>query len=144
VESLERFHHSRTVVEDFSSHTLAAISSMFGRLYYISSLKDSTSGRYMHDGLASLYPEGAVQEGLTHCHEELFSKILETPLKEQASDLNKCLRAAGDEYREVVETWRENRYFRNLCPDDLPDYLHDLFCSNMNALLATFATNLSN
>jgi len=144
VESLERFQQSRAVVEDFSSQTLAAISTDFGRLYYVSSLKDSDSGRYQHDGLMSLYPESAVQTGLSHCHEELFSRILETPLKEQERDLRACLVSAGDKYWDVVETWRESRYFQEMCPEGLPDYLNDLFCSNMGALLAIFSSKKPN
>jgi hypothetical protein len=144
VESLERFQQSRAVIEDFSSRSLAAISSDFGRLYYVTSLKDSDSGRYEHDGLMSLYPENAVQSGISHCHEELFSRILETPLKEQESDLRECLDAAGDQYWDVVESWRETRYFREMCPEGLPDYLQELFCSNMSALLAIFSAKKPN
>jgi hypothetical protein len=144
VESLERFQQSRAVVEDFSSQTLAAISSDFGRLYYVSSLKDSNSGRYEHDGLRSLYPENAVQTALCHCHEELFSRILESPLKDQERDLGECLSSAGDQYWDVVESWRENRHFQDMCPEGLPDYLHDLFCSNMGALLAIFSSRKTN
>ena len=126
------------MTEDFSSRTLAAISSVFGRLYYVSSLKDSISGRYEHDGLKSLYPESAVQQALSHCHEELFSRILETPLRDQERDLRECLVSAGEQYWDVVESWRENRGFENMEPDGLPDYLNDLFRSNMGALLAIF------
>lgn len=144
MESLERFQQSRAVVEDFSSQTLAAISSVFGRLYYVSSLKDSASGRYEHDGLSSLYPEGAVQAALSHCHEELFSRVLETPLRDQERDLQACLGSAGDKYWDVVESWRENRNYQNMCPEGLPDYLQDLFCSNMGALLAIFSSRKAN
>ena len=144
MESLERFQQSRAVIEDFSSQTLAAIHSDFGRLHYVSSLKDSDSGRYEHDGLMSLYPENAVQMALSHCHEELFSRILETPLGEQAIDLRACLGVAGDEYGEVVQTWLKNRCFQKMCPEGLPDYLHDLFCSNMEALLAIFSSSKLN
>ena len=144
MESLERFQQSRAVIEDFSSQTLAAIASDFGRLYYVSSLKDSDSGRYEHDGLTSLYPENAVQAGLSHCHEELFSRILETPLNDQARDLRECLGSAGDKYWDVVENWRETCYFREMCPEGLPDYLQNLFCSNMGALLAIFSSKKTN
>lgn len=144
MESLERFQQSRAVIEDFSSHTLAAIPTDFGRLYYVSSLKDAESGLYEHDGLKTLYSENAVQAGLSHCHEELFSRILETPLSEQERDLRECLGSAGDTYGEVVECWRETRYFKEMCPEGLPDYLHDLFCSNMGALLAIFSSHKSN
>jgi hypothetical protein len=144
VESVERFQQSRTVVEDFSSRTLAAISSVFGRLYYVSSLKDSDSGRYEHEGLTSLYPENAVQAALSHCHEELFSRILETSLREQERDLRACLGSAGDKFWDVVESWSQNRSFRSMCPEGLPDYLNDLFCSNMGALLAIFSSKKPN
>jgi hypothetical protein len=144
VESIERFHQSRAVIEDFSSQTLAAISSDFARLYYVSSLKNEDSGRYEHQGLASLYPENAVQVALSHCHEELFSRILETSLKEQERDLRVCLSSAGDQYWDVVENWRESRHFQNLCPEGLPGYLHDLFCSNLVALLAIFSSRKPN
>jgi hypothetical protein len=144
VESLERFQQSRAVIEDFSSQTLAAISSDFGRLHYVSSLKDSNSGRYEHDGLTSLYSADAVQAALSHCHEELFSRILETPLTEQERDLKECLGVAGDKYWDVIESWRETRAFQQMCPEGLPDYLNELFCSNLGALLAIFSANRSN
>jgi len=144
MESLERFQQSRAVIEDFSSRTLAAISSDFGRLHYVSSLKDLNTGRYEHDGLASLYPENAVQAALAHCHEELFSRILETPLKEQEGDLRACFDTAGEQFWDAVESWRENPCFGEMCPEGMPDYLEDLFCSNLKALLAIFSSRKPN
>jgi hypothetical protein len=85
-----------------------------------------------------------VQAALSHCHEELFSRILETPLKDQECDLRACLDSAGDQYWDVVESWRENRDFQDMCPEGLPNYLHDLFCSNMGALLALFSSDRPN
>ena len=132
------------MIEDFTSRTLAAIPSDFGRLYYVSSLKDANTGKYQHDGLTNLYSEPSVQAALAHCHEELFSRILETPLSQQERDLRHCLEAAGDKFWPVVESWRETRFFRTMCPEGLPDYLDELFCSNMNALLAIFSANRVN
>lgn len=140
MESLESFHQSRAVIEDFSSRTLSAIPSDFGRLSYISSLKESRSGLYEHDGLTKLYPAGAVQAALKHCHEELFSRILETPLKEQERDLRECLDTAGEAGWEAVKKRETNRSFQEMCPQDLPGYLQDLFCSNMTALLAILSS----
>ena len=127
------------MIEDFSSRTLAAIHTDFARLYYISSLKDCTTGRYEHEGLMSLYPENSVQSGLAHCHEELFSRILESPLQGQESDLRACLETAGDQFWNVVEDWRENQSIDEMCPQEVPGYLHDMFRSNMCALLAIFS-----
>lgn len=143
MESLARFHQSRAVIEDFSSRTLAAIPSDFGRLCYISSLRHSATRRYEHDGLLRLYSESSVQEALSNCHEEMFSRILETPLREQAHDLRRCMAAAGHTVEDLSRTCRTDPSFRTMCPDGLPDYLHELFCSNMGALLAIIASNQS-
>jgi len=127
------------VIEDFTSRTLAVIPSDFGRLYYVSSLLDVDSRQYQHDGLRDLYPESAVQEGLSHCHQELFSRILETPLPELERDLRRCLQSAGEQFWAVVRSWSESRVFVAMCPQGLPGYLNDLFSSNMTALLAILA-----
>jgi hypothetical protein len=140
VESFERFQQSRCVIEDFSSRTLAAIPSDFGRLYYVSSLKDAATGRYQHEGLMDIYSEDSVQEALGNCHEELFSRILETPLPDQERDLRKCLATAGGSIGGVVDSWRNVRSFQTMCPEGSPTYLRDLFCSNFGALLAIFAS----
>jgi len=140
VGSFERFQQTRCVIEDFTSRTLAVIPSVFGRLYYVSSLKDSTTGQYRHEGLVEVYSENSVQEALGQCHEELFSRILETPLDDQARDLRKCLDSAGDRFWTIVESWREDRSFQSMCPEGLPSYLNDLFCSNLGALLAIFSS----
>jgi hypothetical protein len=138
VDSLERFQQSRAVIEDFSSRTLAAIANDFGRLSYVSSLKDADSGQYLHEGLTNLYSESAVQGALSHCHEELFSRILETPLRVQERDLHASLEEAVENYEDLIESWRESGDFQRLCPEGMPDYLRDLFCSNLGALLAIF------
>jgi hypothetical protein len=127
------------VIEDFTSRTLVAIPSVFGRLYYIGSLKDSATGRYRHDGLAEMYSESSVQEALEQCHEELFSRILETPLCDQERDLRNCLAYADNRFWTVVEAWREDGSLRTMCPEGLPNYLNELFCSNLGALFAIFS-----
>jgi len=140
VESFERFQQSRCVIEDFTSRTLAVIQSDFGRLYYVSSLKDPATGRYLHDGLVDIYSEDSVQEALVQCHEELFSRILETPLPEQERDLRKCLDTTRDRFWTIVDAWREDSSVQTMCPEGLPGYLKQLFCSNLAALLAIFSS----
>jgi hypothetical protein len=114
---------------------LAAIPSVFGRLYYVSALKDQETGRYEHEGLMDIYSENPVQEALAHCHEELFFRILETPLSEQEDDLCACLGSTGDRFGTMVETWRRDRKFRAMCPEGFPSYLTDLFSSNLGVLM---------
>jgi hypothetical protein len=139
VAALEQFQQNRRVIEDVTTRTLAAIPTNYGRLLYISSLRDLASGRYRHEGLSAVYPEDAVQQALAHCHEELFAKILETPLARQEWDLRACLGSLEGDFWRVVANWQELESYRLLLPTRVPAYLQALFCSNLRALLGVFA-----
>jgi hypothetical protein len=126
---------NRWVVRDFTSTTLAAIPNLFGRLIYIASLRDLSSGSYEHAGLAAVYPPEAIQEALECCHHEIFNRILETPLAIQGGDLRLCLQGMSGPFAETVANWRRMESYRILPPGNAPDYLRELFFSNLRALL---------
>ena len=85
------FDRNKALIEDFTEVTLAAIPSDYGRLLYLSTLRDLATGRYVHSGLEEKYSEGAVHEVLDGVHHEIVIRILETPLDQQAADLGRCL-----------------------------------------------------
>jgi hypothetical protein len=126
---------NRSVVRDFTATTLASIPNVFGRLVYIASLRDLSSGNYEHAGLSALYSAPAVQESLECCHYEIFQKILETPLSLQAQDLGECLQGMAGPYHSTLLHWRQMETYRVLPPGNAPDYLRELFFSNLRALL---------
>jgi hypothetical protein len=143
METLERFQQNQRVIEDFSSRTLAAIPTDTARLLYVATLRDMASGRYRHEGLATIYSEAAVHEALNYCHQELFARILETPLAQQEQDLRECLAAMEGFFRATAANWLELEFYRVLVPLDTPEYLRNLFCSNLRILLALLATDPS-
>jgi hypothetical protein len=131
----EQLLRNRSVLRDFALNTLSAIPNMYGRLTYIASLRDLSSGKYEHAGLAALYPPESVQEALSCCHMEMFQKILETPLSVQEGDLRECLEGMPKPLGETVSHWRQMESYRILPPESAPDYLKELFFSNLRALL---------
>jgi hypothetical protein len=132
---LEDFYQNRRVIEDFTSNTLATISGDYARLVYLSTLRDLSDGQYHHSGLTAVYSPEAVQQALERCHEEVFIRILETPLDKQEADLRVCLEKMSDSLGETVQRWKELEFYRVLIPTGVPGYLKDLFCSNLRALL---------
>ena len=131
----ERIVRNQQVVRDFTATTLAAIPNLFGRLIYLASLRDLSSGKYEHAGLSALYPSEAVQEALAACHNEIFQKILETPLSIQEQDLRECLEGMSGTIAATTFHWRQMEAYRILPPENAPDYLRELFFSNLRALL---------
>jgi hypothetical protein len=144
METLERFQQNQRVIEDFASRTLAAIPNEYGRLVHVSTLRDLASGQYRHEGLARVYSEPVVHDALAYCHEELFAKILESPLERQEPDLRACLSAMEGPVEETAVRWLELESYRLLIPMGIPVYMRDLFCSNLRALLALLADRRSN
>lgn len=133
--SLTQLQQNRRIIQDFTLTTLAGIPSFFARLAYLASLRDLSSGRYEHSGLAALYPEEAIQQALELCHEQIFERVLETPLAIQEEDLRGCLQGMQEGVRATVVHWRRMEAYRVLMPERSPDYLKELFCSNLRALL---------
>ena len=136
MKSLTQLQQNRRIIQDFTLTSLASIPFLFSRLTYVASLRDLSSGRYEHAGLAALYPDSAVQQALEICHEQVFEKILETSLESQEADLVACLEIMQGGRDEAVGHWQRMEAYRVLLPEHSPEYLKELFCSNLRALLA--------
>jgi hypothetical protein len=136
MKTFTQLQQNRRVIQDFITTTLAAIPSPFSRLTYMASLRDLSSGRYEHAGLASTYEDSAIQQSLELCHEQVFEKILEMPLEEQQRDLRICLDAMQEGRCAAATHWQRMESYRVLLPEQSPAYLKELFCSNLHALLA--------
>src|ERR1700683_3667840 len=135
METLDRFTRNQRIIDDFVARSLAPIPSCFGRLLYLASLRDLSTGDYSHQGLAESYPAGGVNEALKYCHDEVFRQILEMPLAKQEADLRECCEQIEGGAAGVAGRWLELEYFRLLVPLGTPDYLKDLFVSNFRVLL---------
>jgi hypothetical protein len=135
MRTIAELQQNRRIIHDFTMTTLASIPSVFSRLAYMASVRDISSGRYEHAGLAALYPDEAIQQSLQLCHEQIFEKLLEMSLEVQESDLRECLGHMPEGRCETVAHWRRMEAYRVLMPERAPAYLKELFCSNLRALL---------
>ncbi len=130
-----QLQQNRRIIQDFTLTTLAGITGEFSRLTYMASLRDLSSGRYEHAGLAALYPGDAIQQALNLCHEQIFERVLESPLSRQEADLKECLERMPGGLCGTLAHWRRMEAYRVLMPERAPGYLKELFCSNLRALL---------
>jgi len=135
MRTITQIQQNRRIIQDFTVTTLAGIPGEFGRLTYMASLRDLSSGKYEHAGLAALYPDEAVQQALELCHEQIFERVLETPLARQEADLKECLERMPGGLSSTLSHWRRLEAYRVLMPERAPGYLKELFCSNLRALL---------
>jgi hypothetical protein len=135
MDTITQLQQNRRIIHDFTAATLASLPGSFARLAYIASLRDLSSNTYEHPGLAAVYRPQAVQQALEQCHEEIFERILETPLAMQEEELRAYLKTMPAGLRKVAAHWRRLEAYRALLPAESPDYLKELFCSNIRAML---------
>lgn len=135
MDTLTQLQQNRRIIHDLTLSTLVRVSNPFSRLAYLASLRDISTNVYDHAGLSALYPQPAVQQALELCHQELFERILEAPLMVQEEDLRAHLRTSPNGSRSAAAEWRRLEAYRALLPADSPDYLKELFCSNVRAIL---------
>src|SRR5271154_5039212 len=125
MKALTQLQQNGRIVEDFTQTTLEGLPGPFSRLVYLGSLRDLSTGRYEHAGLAVLYQDEAIQQTLGMCHEQIFERILESPLEEQEKDLKVCLKAMAGGLRNAIEHWGRLESYRVLLPEAAPDYLKE-------------------
>jgi hypothetical protein len=135
MDTLTQLQQNRRIIHDLTLSTLSRIPSPFSRLVYLASLRDISTNVYEHAGLSAIYPKPAVQQALQQCHQELFERILETPLAVQEEDLRAHLRTLPNGSRRAAKQWRKLESYRALLPAESPEYLKELFCSNVRAML---------
>lgn len=143
MDTLTQLQQNRRIIHDLTLSTLARICSPFSRLAYLASLREMTTNIYDHAGLSAVYPQIAVRQALEQCHQELFERILEMPLVLQEEDLRAHLRTLPNGSRKAAMQWRRLESYRALLPADSPEYLKELFCSNVRAILEILEKEVS-
>jgi len=128
----EQLRTNRQILYDLASRYLEPLPGCFARLIYVAGLRNRTKDFYEHPDLSLVYRPEAVHQALAACHEELFERALELPLIEQKQELIQYLQASGQAIPEDNRKCRE--LFQSWIPRQAPDYLKELFQSNLQTL----------
>jgi hypothetical protein len=136
---METVRHSATWDRSASAslwlRTLAQIPSHFGRLAYLSSLRDSNSDTYQHHGLAMVFGEAEANQALRESHEKAFSEWLMYGLEQQKADLDLYLSTLDTPKRLLLESWQRLTPYQNLVPSRAESAQKSLYLSDLEMLL---------
>ena len=107
--------------------TLLQIPTLFGRLVFLASLRDPTTGHYYHQGLAQSVGLEDADRSLCSSHHQVFQQWLGLSLPEQKSDL--------DEYLSVSTAPRYALPYRKLVPPTAREVERQLYMADLETLL---------
>jgi hypothetical protein len=125
----------RGAVSNLWRNTLLQIESVFGRLVYVSSLRNSNNGRYEHHGLALIFGEEDANKALKKSHVQIFEEWLTFNLEQQTADLEIYLSGLPDSRATVIENWIKLAPYRNLIPASVRGPERKLYIEDLTTLL---------
>jgi hypothetical protein len=96
--------------------TLSQIPSLFGKLWYLSSLRNPHTGRYEHYGLAARYGEEQAHQAILDSHAMTFSTWLARSVEEKKQDAELFLSGETGDRREVIRNWLISPPYARLAP----------------------------
>ncbi len=117
--------------------TLSQIPTLFGKLVYLSSLRNSNTGTYEHFGFAQRFTAREADRTLQRSHLDMFADWLSFSLEQQTTDLERYLAGLTEDSRAVLANWRLLPPFANLIPASAKLPERDLFLSDLVLVLAT-------
>ncbi|HLJ12855.1 MAG TPA: hypothetical protein VKV15_00040 [Bryobacteraceae bacterium] len=125
----------RGAASDLWRNTLSQIPSVFGRLVYLSSLRNSNSGHYEHHGLALVFGEEEADNALRVSHGQAFAEWLSFGIEQQKADLDLYLSAVLENKSLILETWLRLAPYRNLIPGAVSATERKLYLAEFETLL---------
>jgi hypothetical protein len=125
----------RSATADLFKNTLSRIPTVFGRLYYLASLRDPNSGIYRHHGLVSIFGREESRKALSQSHWDIFQTWLNMPLEEKTEDLKGYLNGLDESPSVVVEHWASAELYRSCLPEAVHEGERELFLREFEILL---------
>jgi hypothetical protein len=130
---LDQFQTAQQILFDLTANYLEPLPTAYDRLNYLASLHAESSGKYLHEKLASLYGADPVDQVISQCHLEVFERLLEMSLKTQGEELRTYLESLPGSIEDNAVTCL--KVGQQWIPKQAPNYLKELYCSNLRVLL---------
>ena len=130
-------------MDDLWRRTLAQIPTLFGKIVYLSELRDANSGAYQHFGLAQRYSADEANRILRESHERVFGDWLNSPLEQQRDDLEEYLGSLADDRETILRTWLTLAPYSNLIPINTREAERLLYISDLELILDVLRNELS-
>jgi hypothetical protein len=95
----------KSALQDVRETTLAAVSGLLGKLFYLASLRREDGG-YQHWGMARIHGPESAARALKTAHGEVLAGVLRAPLASLTEDLGETSRDQGLLPQTCVEEMR--------------------------------------
>ena len=120
----------RTTAAGLWENTLSQIPSVFGRLVYLSSLRNAVTGKCEHCGL-----EDDGRQALRKSHARAFAEWLSFNLEERKADLDLYLSTVGVDEATIVKNWLNVANYKTFIPSSTKTVERRMYTAEIEALI---------
>jgi hypothetical protein len=103
-------------IDDFSQHTLKAVSGTLGKLQYVVGLRQG-NGEYFHWGMARSHGEASANLAIAQAHTNVFLTVLRTPIRALWEEARTLALDQRDELRDFIARLQQRS--ESLIPKEL-------------------------
>jgi hypothetical protein len=131
----EELRNETTAVARAKAAILDPLPNDLTRMIYLASLRDCNSGLYLHPDLSSELGIDDADWVLRACHEEVFRRLVVTPLSAYASQLEEYIQYTRTEPSTVLNNWKSLQAYRATVPVRALPVSAELFSLNVDVAL---------
>jgi hypothetical protein len=131
---------AKSATEDLEKHTLGRIPTIYGKLFYLSSLRDRNTGTYRHHGLSGAFGREEAATALRETHERIFREWINLGLSEKYADLTQYLAALEIPRKEAIRHWHQTGVHQACVPPGATGAEKDYYSSDLTAVLAMLSS----
>ena len=128
-------------VADQLELTFTYLPTSFSRLAFLASVRDSSTGRYLHEGWCIQASVQEVHEILRQAHSDVFALVLKMPFKMLCEELKGYLESTDRAHQQTLTLWLELETYRDMIPEGVSRVSRAFFLSQirlaLKALLAS-------
>jgi hypothetical protein len=118
---------SQVPAAEIAKRILSQIPTRFGRLLFLCSLRDASTGRYNHPVIQDRIGTQAADRTLAHQHHQIFAQWLRLNLADQKADLDEYLHDSGMRPADLP--------YRDLTPATAHEVEKQLYLADLEVLL---------
>jgi hypothetical protein len=104
------------LVRNAREQVLADLPNDLIKLIYLASLRDCNTGHYSHPQISRKSDSACASNALQFCHEEVFARLVATPLPEYVTQLAAYICYTHADKAQVIDMWKSLPAYRATVP----------------------------
>ena len=128
------------VVQNAREQVLADLPNDLIKLIYLASLRDCNTGHYFHPQISRQSDRASVSDALQFCHEEVYARLMATPLSEYVTQLAGYISYTHADKGQVIDMWKSLPAYRAAVPLSASSLDAEFFFTSVEAALSVLST----